>query len=99
MEYPNLYPAAKAILTDDDGNLWVQEYPEYGSTDALWHVLSPAGRGIARIVVPAATRILDVRRGCVLVMRTNELDVEVLAVYELVREGRGDDRDWPRVRR
>ena len=73
-------------FADADGNVWLPSYrmtyPEEGSP---YTVISPDGEWLGQVVTPPRFRILDVTGGLVLGVLRDEMDVESVAVYEVVR--------------
>ena len=73
-------------FADADGNVWLPSYrmtyPEEGSP---YTVVSPDGEWLGQVVTPPRFRILDVTGGLVLGVLRDEMDVESVVVYEVVR--------------
>lgn len=71
---------------DDEGRIWLGDYAVgYGSrTTSSYTILSAEGEWLGRLDVPDGLRILDVAGGRVLGVAKDEMDVESVAVYELV---------------
>lgn len=71
---------------DDEGRIWLGEYAVgYGPrTTTSYTILSAEGEWLGRLDVPDGLRILDVAGGRVLGAAKDEMDVESVAVYELV---------------
>jgi hypothetical protein len=50
-----------------------------------WYVFDRAGRWLSSVTVPRAWQIQDIGKDYVLVLVTNEMDVEVVQMYGLNR--------------
>jgi hypothetical protein len=88
---PEELPALGAIQVDDSGRVWVQAFrlasEEWQQEDA-WHVLDPSGRPLARLSLPADTRLAGVRGNQVVLITRDELEVQNLGVYTLEQSTR-----------
>ena len=72
-------------FADADGNVWLPSYrPAYPEEGSPYTVISPDGEWLGQVETPPRFRILDVTGGLVLGVLRNELDIETVAVYELV---------------
>ena len=74
---PRYLPVMADAVLGQDGTNWLQKYGERGK-DAEWLVLSPAGAVQGTIVLPAATRVLDVTADRVVAASRDADDVETL---------------------
>ncbi|MGH7467632.1 MAG: hypothetical protein ACRENP_06550 [Longimicrobiales bacterium] len=83
--YPDSLPAYRRIRVDRTGALWVQDYDMPGEANVSWHVFDRAGRWLSSVTVPRAWQIQDIGHDYMLVLLTNELDVEVVRKYGLTR--------------
>lgn len=77
-------PAYGSILVDLAGNLWVQEYALSWST-AGWSVFDPEGLYLGDVAVPTDFRVTDIGRDYVLGVVTDEMDVERVLLYGLIK--------------
>jgi len=78
-------PAYGEIATDIDGNLWVADFDDPTDPPGRWTIYDPEGRVLARIVLPETFDLLDAGPDYVLGLETDELDVEHVRMYGLVR--------------
>lgn len=85
MPFPAEYPPYQSLEVDAEGCLWVQDYPAAEEEPASWTVLDPSGRGVARVVTPARTRVLEIGADYVLGVTTDALDVESVTLWRLHR--------------
>lgn len=85
---PELIPARLPVLgqalMDDLGRIWVARFwpsTEPWRQEDSWHVLDPTGRPIARVELPARTRIGAVGRDRIALIMLDEFDVQHLRVF------------------
>lgn len=73
-------------FTDAEGRVWLPSYKPGGERHSVppYTVIAPDGTWLGTVEVPPLFRILDVAGGLVLGMQVDEMDVESVAVYELV---------------
>lgn len=83
--HPDSLPAYRRIRVDRVGALWVQAYDMPGEQHVTWYVFDRAGRWLSSVIVPRAWQIQDIGKDYVLVLVTNEMDVEVVQMYGLNR--------------
>jgi hypothetical protein len=69
----------------------VQEYDMPREQDVTWHVFGARGAWEAVVRVPKRWQIQDIGNDYILVVTTNELDVEVVQLFELTRPNLQDD--------
>ena len=85
------FPAFSAILGDDTGHLWVREYDypqEEGEGSApIWTVFDPNGRVLGYVETPEGLRIRHIGEDYILGHIEDELGVEYVQVWPLVRAG------------
>lgn len=86
IEWPKTYPAYGQLKVDGAGNLWVEEYPIPGKDIRDWTIYSRSGGRIAVITLPRGFRLLEAGRDYVLGVWRDELDVDYIRVYGLVKE-------------
>jgi len=92
MDVPPTRPAFGDILIDDDGNFWAAEYVRWPRFARTWTVLDPDGRWLGAVAMPDGFRPLHVGGDWVLGVWRDELDVERVRLYRLVRSPRIDGR-------
>ena len=80
---PDRFPAYEALLTLPDGSMWVTTYG-WRSPEQELHLLDADGVWLRRLTMPAGSTVLDAGPDWVLLGERGELDVPVVAVYELV---------------
>lgn len=85
--FPRTVPAHGPFLTDRAGNLWVAEYVLMSETPRAWSVLDPAGHFLGDVAVPPSFRPLDIGHDWILGRLTDELGVEYVALFDLVKSG------------
>ncbi|MCZ0934306.1 MAG: hypothetical protein OXJ54_03900 [Gemmatimonadetes bacterium] len=72
-------------FTDADGNVWLPSYrPAYPEEGSPYTVISPDGEWLGTVEAPPRFRILDVTEDLLLGVLRDDLDVESVAVYELI---------------
>jgi hypothetical protein len=101
--YPTLpmeKPAYSRLLLDDEGNLWVRQYPrsETGTPGAplprrdenpeSWWVFDPSGRLLGTIRIPSALKVLAIRGGHVVALWLDQDEVERVRLYPLQQRDR-----------
>ena len=78
-------PLFGSPFADAAGNLWLPSYrPAYPEEGSPYTVVSPDGEWLGTVETPRRFRVLDVAEGLVLGVLRDEMDVENVAVYELV---------------
>jgi len=81
---PETMPAHGRMLADADDNLWVQEY-RINDEPERWTVFDPSGRLLGLVDMPAPGRVTEIGSDYVLGIWTDEMDVEQVRLYELVK--------------
>ncbi len=78
-------PLFGSPFADADGNVWLPAYrPAYPKEGSPYTVISPDGEWLGQVETPSRFRILDVTGGLVLGVLRDDMDLENVAVYELV---------------
>lgn len=79
-------PLFSSPLADAEGRVWLPSYRvSRGLTDRPpYTVIAPNGEWLGVVEAPPTFRILDVAGGLVLGVELDDMDVEILVVYELV---------------
>ena len=73
-------------FADADGNVWLPSYrPAYPEEGSPYTVVSPEGEWLGQVETPPRFRILDVTGGLILGVLRDEMDVQNVVVYEVVR--------------
>jgi hypothetical protein len=83
MPVPETMPAYQRILTDDDGNLWVEEYRRPGDQQPRWTVFNRDGELLGEVETPPRFRIYQIGTDFVLGRWLDDLDVQHVRLYEL----------------
>ncbi len=78
-------PAYDGVLVDRGGNLWVEAYRRPGDTVPRWTVFDAQGVMLGAVAVPDRFEILDVGDDYVLGKWVDELDIEHVRMYELMK--------------
>ena len=84
-DLPKQFPAFEAdgLMAMPDGSLWVTTFG-WRSPDQELHLLHPSGNWVARLVIPARSKLLDAGPDWVLLLERGEYGEHTVAVYELV---------------
>lgn len=86
---PDHVPPVGAIMTDTNGNLWLQRFDpvesDTGETLAEWWVFDPMGAPLARALLPTDLRVMHITDEHVLGTERDELDVDFIVGYRLVK--------------
>ena len=97
MPEPEVLPAYTGLVTTDSGEVWVGEYHPGQLTlgiafmgrlrvpERRWLILGADGGVIATVRTPLGFRPMTVRGGRVWGVATDELDVEAVRAYDIVR--------------
>ncbi len=78
---PETKPAYGRLLADTDGNLWVAEYDNEGR----WTVFDTEGRLLGAVEIPGRVRVVEIGSDYLLGVWQDEMDVETVRLYRLVR--------------
>lgn len=84
MPTPEFRPAFAGLLADTEGNLWAQESALPGEPNG-WTVLDGDGRMLGTVELPQSFRPLQIGADFVLGVATDDLDVQRVLMYELVK--------------
>jgi hypothetical protein len=82
-EFPQRKPFFSGLGVDAQGMVWVQRPGESGTES--WEVRAPDGGRRGELRLPAGARMLGVSATSVYVVQKDELDVETLYRYRLIR--------------
>ncbi|UCG87586.1 MAG: 6-bladed beta-propeller [Gemmatimonadota bacterium] len=83
--YPETMPAYGTIEIDTEGNLWVADYRRPGDDGPRWTVFDPEHRMLGTVQTPPGFRIHQIGSSFVLGRWRDELDVEHVQLYELIK--------------
>lgn len=78
--------ALPTIFVDARSRLWVKEYEPSPGAASTWAVFDPIGTMVATLVAPPALELMGATADAVVGRFRDELDVESVRVYRLVRE-------------
>lgn len=85
------FPFAGRVELDADGRLWVEHWLHPHAEDPpMWTVFAPDGSMLATVELPRGFHLLDVRGDVVVGRVRDELDVEQVRVYTLIRSSDDD---------
>lgn len=88
MPVPETFPAFDEIVVDVDGDLWVREYDRPAADGPWrWGVYDPDGRLLGTVETPRDLQILQIGGDFVLGRAEDELEIEHVRLYELVKPG------------
>lgn len=88
---PSERPAISRVLVTPDGNLWIERFEATRLGSVLqkagdrWTVLASDGRPVARVALPAGSRLEAVRDSRAIIVLRDSLDIQTVAVRELLR--------------
>jgi hypothetical protein len=78
-------PAYSSFVTDIGGSLWVEEYRRIGDYSPQWSLFSPEGRWLGLVTGPVHFRATDIGADYVLGITTDELGLERVTMYQLIK--------------
>ena len=82
---PETMPAHDAILSDDEGNLWVAEY-RLPAEQPSWAVFDVGGRFLGNVDTPAGGEVTHIGSDFVLGVWEGEMDVQQVRMYRLIKQ-------------
>jgi hypothetical protein len=85
MPIPETMPAYDEIEMDVGGNLWVREYAWQSGIERRWTVFDAEGRMLGDVTTPADFRITQIGDDFMLGVWRDDLDVEHVRMYELLK--------------
>jgi hypothetical protein len=83
-------PALRSAFLDDEGRIWVSRFRVMDGPwdqEHAWHVLAPDGTPLARVTIPANSRVATVRGSRVALVVRDALDLEHVLIQELQTGG------------
>jgi hypothetical protein len=83
--FPVHKPSFQELATDVAGRLWVRLSTAGEADHNRWLVFDPEGQLVAEVEMPAGYRLLDIAEGHVLAMWKDDLDVEYVRLYRLLK--------------
>jgi hypothetical protein len=92
--YPEHFPPYEDLLVSTDGYLWVGGYlgpeqmmPETRSPGQTWQVFDPGGAWLGAVKTPEGLDVLLIEESEVIGVYLDELGVESVRAYDLVKDG------------
>lgn len=88
-EYASHHPVHGTLLADKAGNLWVETYRHHLLEDPgpqEWDIFDAEGRLVGYLATPSDFEITDIGADFVLGFHTDELGVQTVRMYRLLRE-------------
>ena len=86
-QLPSRKPTYSRLVTDDEGNLWVQQYGRYNpyepETDPDWWVFEATGQWLGEVVMPPSLAVIKIQDGVVIGRVLDELDVEAIRLHKI----------------
>lgn len=83
MTYPQTLPPFGALIVDDSGRIWVQDYPLPGQSENNWLIIGPDGVVQNTLRVPSSITIRGVRGQRALTVYRDSLGEESVRVYRI----------------
>jgi hypothetical protein len=84
MPVPDATPLFGLVRQGRDGQVWVQKYVVPQDQDQEWLGFDESGAHVATLRLDASLTVLEIGRDYLIVLATDELDVEEVRVYPLV---------------
>lgn len=84
MPFADSLAAYDELLSDEAGRVWARRHPLPGQEAAVWDVLGPTGALEAAVTIPEGADVWQVGEDWVLLGEEDELEVERVALYDLV---------------
>jgi hypothetical protein len=85
MPFPETLPAYGEFRVDEEGNLWVSDYRRPGEKATRWTVFDPSGAALGVVEMPPRFTPYQIGSDFVLGRWQDELDVEHVRVYGLLK--------------
>jgi hypothetical protein len=85
MTLPETKPAYGRLLVDSEWNLWAADYSQGRDDEGTWSVFDPEGRFLGTVETPTGGRVQQIGSDFVLGIWRDELDVEYVRLYELIK--------------
>lgn len=86
MPFPSTMPAYGSFIVDKEGNLWVEEWRRPGEDQPRWRVFDGDGVFLGAVETPVRFRIFEIGADYLLGRWADELDVEHIRVYSLIKD-------------
>lgn len=83
-ESPDRIPAFSRLVADETGRLWARRWePPFHAGPMVWRVFDTSGEQVARVRLPARSRLMWAGEDQILVLMRDEFDVERLELYRI----------------
>lgn len=82
---PDFVPTAQVLVMDLEGNAWVRRYSDDRETPSRWTIIGADGAWLGTVEMPPRFRPLEIGADYVLGHWTDEVDVEHIRRFELVK--------------
>lgn len=90
---PDTLPAFTSVMTDAAGDTWIETFRSPAdSGPGRWIVLGPDGGARGTVSLPAGIEVFEIGLDWILGLWTDDLDVEHVRLWRLVRGEAGDSR-------
>lgn len=83
--FPRTMPAFDDFRIDDLGFLWVAEYRRPSDKQRVWAVFDPGGTFLGKVATPPETDIRQIGHDFLLGIQRDDLGLEHVTVYRLIR--------------
>lgn len=83
LEFPERFPAYAEIMTDAEGNLWVQQFPLPGEPPPPWSVFDAEGRLLGSVAMPRGVKPLEITGEYVLGLTVDDLGLEYVVLHQI----------------
>jgi hypothetical protein len=80
-------PLYNELVADDQGLAWLQEFEPPSGYGKRWIVVDAAGGMVARVELPDAVRILEVRRNTIFALARTAAGKQLVRTYQVNRAG------------
>jgi len=84
---PDLHPAFGSIYLDTAGDLWVEETRTTEEAPRVASIFDSDGRAVGSVILPTGLRIFEIGADYILGAYADDLGVEYLRMYPLIRPG------------
>jgi hypothetical protein len=89
MPFEESFPAYEEIRVDSNGFLWIRALRRpRAEGPQRWLVIDPQGQALGEVEIPEGLRVLEIGDDYVLGVQRDDLDVEHVRVYGLLKKGR-----------
>lgn len=89
--FPETMPAYGNFVVDVEGNVWVEHYRTPWEEHSHWTIFGPLGRFLGTMEMPDRFAVFQIGSDFVLGRWTDELDVEHVQLYSLIKPRTGAD--------